>query len=291
MNLNRLLTTAALLLAGQFATPRPALAAETYHTCKGFITTLPTTISTQGVWCLKQDLATAITGGNAIYVGTNNVTIDCNDFKLGGLAAGNASEAYGIYSYDHQNITVRHCNIRGFRVGVGLVGAGHLVEDNRLDNNLWIGIFVDGENSRIRRNAVYDTGGYTGGPEAIGIDGHGNIVDNIVSGLLADVGGGSLTGILAYSEAGRVEGNTISGFNLTATDGNAVPGAIGIETQRTPMTIAGNRIFGPAQNAGYGIKGFSASTNFCLGNTISGFYYGIDNCNSSGNMLAGNTVN
>ena len=38
----------------------PASAAESYDGCSGFITVLPATIDTQGVWCLKQDLATAI---------------------------------------------------------------------------------------------------------------------------------------------------------------------------------------------------------------------------------------
>src|SRR5690606_11400981 len=32
--------------------------AENHHTCEGFIDALPATISTQGVWCLRKDLAT-----------------------------------------------------------------------------------------------------------------------------------------------------------------------------------------------------------------------------------------
>src|SRR5262245_20959189 len=69
----------------------PAVAAESYDACAGFIDTVPTTISTQGVWCLRKDLATAVSNGAAISIEANNVTIDCNGFKLGGLAAGPGS--------------------------------------------------------------------------------------------------------------------------------------------------------------------------------------------------------
>src|SRR6185369_16529682 len=75
--------------------PRLASAAESYDNCTGFITSLPAVVTTQGTWCLKQDLATAITSGNAITINTGNVTIDCNDFKLGGMSAGLATQAIG----------------------------------------------------------------------------------------------------------------------------------------------------------------------------------------------------
>src|SRR4249919_615558 len=107
-----LLLGIALLVA-----PRAAHA-ETYNTCTGFITSVPTVITTQGTWCLKQDLTTALTIGVAITINTNNVTIDCNDFKLGGLAAGVGSQVHGIYAANRSNLTVRHCNIRGFYNGV-----------------------------------------------------------------------------------------------------------------------------------------------------------------------------
>jgi hypothetical protein len=46
-------------------------------------------IGKQGVWCLRKDQSTANTSGSAITINTNNVTVDCNDFKIGELAAGN----------------------------------------------------------------------------------------------------------------------------------------------------------------------------------------------------------
>jgi len=81
-------------------------------------------ITSQGVYCLNHDLATAMTSGNAIDIQTNNVTVDCNGYKIGGLAAGPSSVAYGIHAdTTRQNITIRNCGIRGFVEGIYLVAA------------------------------------------------------------------------------------------------------------------------------------------------------------------------
>src|SRR5207344_3123760 len=134
------------------------------------ITSVPAQISTPGTWCLKKDIATAMTSGSAILIMTNNVTIDCNDFKLGGLAAGPGTLALGISARNQHNIAVRHCNIRGFYVGLELDyivelgatgGGGHIVEDNRFDYNTSTGLWVEGDGSVVRRNRVFETGGAT----------------------------------------------------------------------------------------------------------------------------------
>src|SRR4249919_2938083 len=74
--------------------------AETFHTCGTVIASVPTVISTQGLFCLSHDVNTSITSGNAIAINTNNVTLDCNGYKIGGLAAGAASLARGVYADD-----------------------------------------------------------------------------------------------------------------------------------------------------------------------------------------------
>ncbi len=93
----------AVLVLGSLCLLPGNVRVETYNTCAGFIDSLPATM-----WCLRKDLTTSMTSGRAISIATNNVTIDCNDFKIGGLGAGNASTATGIYTYGRQNITVRH---------------------------------------------------------------------------------------------------------------------------------------------------------------------------------------
>jgi parallel beta-helix repeat protein len=154
--------------------------AETVHSCTGFIDSLPAHISTQGVWCLRRNLATNISSGAAILIDTNNVTLDCNEFKIGGLSAGNSTLTSGIQAADRINVTVRNCSIRGFFTGIDLrLGSGHLVEHNRLDNNLYAGIFVSGENSLVRGNSVLDTGA-AGSGHAVGIRAYGHISDNVV---------------------------------------------------------------------------------------------------------------
>src|SRR6187200_130915 len=130
-SLRRLLALLLLLPAAPIA-----LAAEGYDACTGFIDSLPATITTQGTWCLRKDLSTAIAAGTAITLATNNVTLDCNGFKLGGLSGGADSQATAVSALERLNIAVRHCSIRGFSVGVSLAGlstGGHLVEDNRFD--------------------------------------------------------------------------------------------------------------------------------------------------------------
>jgi len=59
-----------IVLLGGFVVA-PCSQAETFHTCGNIIASLPTVLSSQGVYCLSHDLTTAITSGNAITVNIN----------------------------------------------------------------------------------------------------------------------------------------------------------------------------------------------------------------------------
>src|SRR6266542_1190224 len=85
------------------------------------ITALPAVITVQGVYCFTGDLATAITSGIAIDIQTNNVVLDLNGFKLGGLAAGPGTTANGIHALNRQNITIKNGTIRGFLEGIVII--------------------------------------------------------------------------------------------------------------------------------------------------------------------------
>src|SRR5690606_23489827 len=137
--------------------------------------------------CLDKNLSTSISSGMAITIASNNVTIDCNDFKIGGLGGGASSNAFGIFAGGKQNVTVRHCNVRGFMSGITLAsGAGHLVEDNRFDNNLKYGIYMLGaDNSLVQRNRVYDTGGHPSTTDTVAIYVDADVIDNTVAGVYA----------------------------------------------------------------------------------------------------------
>ena len=273
-----------LLLALLLSVPFIAQAAESYDNCTGFITSLPTTISTQGTWCLKQDLATNITSGVAITIATNNVTIDCNDFKLGGLAAGAATTTIGIYALNHLNASVRHCNIRGFRYGLyfdGVNGGGHAVEDNRFDGNTWVGLRVEGDGSVVQRNRVFDTGGSSVLADAYGVVTlySVDILNNTVSGVAATPSaGGSATGIFTAGNAsGRIIGN---GVNGVAKDGSGL--AKGISNGGSDrIALRKNDVVGDGSSGSVGISCSSANGN-AMDNVISDFVTALVSCTDSG---------
>ena len=130
------------------------------------ITSLPVTITTQGIYCLTGELATAITSGNAIEIATNNVVLDLNGFKLGGLGAGKGTTAHGIHGDSRQNITIRNGTVRGFLRGIlledsSVTSQGNVIEEIRADQNTFVGIKAVGRGNIVRNNQVVATGGTT----------------------------------------------------------------------------------------------------------------------------------
>ena len=271
-----------LLLAGLIAAPPSARAAQSYDNCTGFIDTLPASIGTQGTWCLRHDVTTAITSGNAITINTNNVTIDCNDFKVGGLQAGTSSGAVGIHANGRLNATVRHCNVRGFQIGIDLEnGGGHLVEDNRLDQNLYLGIFVLGDNNRIHRNAIYDTGGAPGINTTFGIYADADVIDNTVSGVFATGTDAFPRGIYMFGDGSEARGNLVRGL-VVAGAGSAY----GIYVSDSGTRVDGNHVTAAATTNGTGINGNGALVTFCGNNTIAKFTTSISTCQDAGGNVS-----
>ena len=132
------------------------------------ITVLPAIITVDDIYCLIDDLTTAVTQGYAIDIRTNNVVLDLNGHKLGGLSAGLATQTTGIHANNRRNITIKNGTIRGFRIGISLEDAGnsegHVVEDIRADRNTLTGIEARGAGNLIRNNQVVATGGSAFGP-------------------------------------------------------------------------------------------------------------------------------
>jgi len=277
MNSFRRMLASICLFFGLFVAPAHA---ETYHTCGTVIASLPTVISTQGVYCLTHDLNTAITIGNAIDIQTNNVTIDCNGYKIGGLSAGTGSSAIGIRADNRQNITIRNCGIRGFSEGISLnSGAGHLVEDNRLDSNLYIGIRAQADNSTVRRNRIYDTGGAAAGSNTYAIAANADVIDNSVSGVVSTLANPLLLGIYVISTGNgvSVSGNRVSGLSVTGSGSG-----YGISVNVSGVSVKDNVISATASTNGDGIIGISSDT-LCSGNLVHKFTTGISNCQDAGN--------
>lgn len=280
--------SAAILIAVTLL-PLSALAAESYDNCTGFIDSVPATISTQGTWCLRGDIATGMTSGAAITIAANNVTIDCNDFKIGGLGAGPGTQANGLVASEILNTTVRHCNIRGFLNGVlftGATGGGHVVEDNRFDGNTAVGINVEGDGSIVARNLIRDTGGSTSNPGtaiAIATTSSVDVLDNTVSGVLpeANVGGdGNSIGIFTNGNPdASISKNRVRG--LVGVGAGAATGIMNTSSGR--IAITDNQVIGDGGVGGVGVS-CSNLNGRAAENIVNGFATPIFGCANDGNV-------
>lgn len=280
------LLTAALLLAALCLLPiNSAHAAESYDNCTNFVTSLPASITTQGTWCLNKNLGTGISSGVAITIAANNVTLDCNNFKIGGLAAGLGTQAIGISATDRNSTTIRNCNVRGFFYGINLDGAtsANLIEHNRVIST-WVGIGSEGDGDVIRDNQVTDIGGTTvvfGSPiKAVGIYTYNDveILGNLVSGVVATSGtGGWAIGINA--------GNNVSGSIIDNNvknvigDGVGWSHAIGFFDTTGRVSVDSNNLIGPSTaNSTAVICPDGANLVSLAGNIISGWTYANGFC-------------
>jgi len=279
--MTRALVAFLLLILLACATPRRAAAAEGYDGCSGFITSLPAVIAAEGTWCLKQDLATAITSGYAIRINSNNVTIDCNGFKVGGLTAGPDTAADGIVAFNQSHVTVRNCSVRGFNTGIWLnassaTSAGdHLVENNRIDGNTHYGLNISGDGSIVRRNLVTNSGGTANCCQVVGIYvGYSvYVLDNTIAGVVSTPS--YARGIEAGLDSASISGNRISGIT-----GAGAPSAI-VASSSDHLTIRDNHLLGDGSTGTYGIY-CSDSSPIAKDNEVNGFASGISYCTDAG---------
>lgn len=268
--------------------PAPARAAESFDACAYTITSLPVVITTQGVWCLEHDVATAIDTGAAVTIAANNVTLDCNHFKIGGLAAGTGTQATGITADGRVNVTVRHCNVRGFRFGFfgeGLVDV--LIEDNIFQYSTFAGLYLDdGDGTVIRRNRISDTGeGSIFGTEAMAINAEYevDIVDNLIDGVRPDTGSfGNDSSYAIYTAlgSGSIRGNRIRG--VVADSGGIVGGIYNVNSER--LSIVDNDVDLDALQFSVGVRCTNADSA-AVRNVLLGTATGVQNCASSGNFV------
>lgn len=283
----RPLTCTVLLGLAFLLSAQPAEAARSYDNCSGFITSLPATITTQGVWCMDRDLATNLHSGSAILVATNNVILDCNDFKLGNLAAGAETTARGVHANARLNTTVRNCNIRGFYIGLYLTeGGGHLGEDNRFDGNTSWGIYVTGAGSTLRNNFVIDTGGSiatTGPAHGIMVENGVDVLNNTVNGVAPVNASANAYGIRgANNGEGSINGNRVRGL-VPGSTGNPY-GIFNIGADGAVMRDNDVRGPGVGVAGGWGVTCSNNATT-ARDNAVSRFATAVVNCLESGNIV------
>lgn len=258
----------------------PALAGESYDNCTGTIGTLPATISTPGTWCLKADRATTITTGAAITIATNNVNIDCNNFRITNIPAGTTS-AYGILGSNRLNVAVRNCTVVGFLQGIRVAGTafGAVIEHNRLVSNTDVGITIGGSGHLVAFNRILDTGGLPASPQTDGIMStavRSQITDNAIIGMTVTASDGDVVGISSTGNATEIARNFISGL-VSPAGGDA----FGI---RTGTSIAGsihrNQLL--AFPHAYGTAITSGPGNQCGNNSHSNWDSGVVGCTDAG---------
>jgi hypothetical protein len=184
------------------------------------ISSIPTSITAPGRYCLTQSLSSTLASGAAISVNAADVQIDLQGFVLDGTAAGAASTANGIFhnsllrGFELSNGTIRGFNA-ALNAGVYATNPNAVIlQDLRIESSRGFGLIVVGDHSIVRRvnvNRVVPQGAST---NALAIVGYGNrirFIDNDISDVV-EAATGTGAGITCTSCIGAVyEQNRITG--------------------------------------------------------------------------------
>lgn len=262
----------------------PAARGETINCTP--IDLLPYSIVQQGVYCLTANLETNMTSGSAIEILANNVTIDMNGYKLGGLGAGRDTSAIGIRAFQRKNITIRNGIVRGFLRGIHIqdtgsyvISQGHLVEDILADRNTSTGLAVDGRGNTIRGNQVVETGGSTVESDAIGIvlrGSDGKILNNDVTTTRASVDtNGNGRGILLEN----AEGSVIDNNRVSDVQGEGLGAGYGVHSESSStLTLRDNILKIADRGISLAIVQFGVFPGVCKGNIVQAAPVHFVNC-------------
>jgi len=218
------------------------------------INSLPAVIDAPGSYCLNSGLSTALASGSAISINANDVVLDLGGFALEGTA-GAGSQAAGVRAVGRSQVTVRNGIVRGFFVGIELVGGaaqGGVVEDIAADGNLFTGIAAEGLGAVVRRSRVIHTGGSTSplaNGNALGIVIHGTgsrALDNDVVDTFAAAGHNAWSIHATNADRSVIERNRVSGgsSNLGTGYGIIVPFS-------QDVLVVDNRINGTSVGVAY----------------------------------------
>lgn len=281
---------ACLALLAAALVPRAARAAESFDACANFVTTLPATINTPGIWCLTQNLTTTMTSGDAITVNSDDVTLDCNGFKIDDVGGGAFTTANGVRAESRERLTIRNCMIRGFYLGTyiydlsGQDDGHHRIEDSYFVANRSVGIYVGGNGTVVQRNAVLVTVSPTDGHDAYGIQTFGtvDVVDNLVSNV--EAANATVAGIVtSLNQGGSVRGNRIRGVRRTSGTGIFL-GGIRNDANSGRMILRGNSIVGDGAAGSVAIE-CDDVTDRTKNNVIKGFATAVAGCSNDGNVI------
>lgn len=192
---------------------------------------VPVRITEPGSYVLTSTLRITDPDVTAIYVESDDVTIDLNGFTIIGPEIGDVGTGYGINTDVRNNVVVRNGGVRGFFAPAGacihLPGSNNRIENVRVQSCPAEAIFVgpsgavvdcqiaysgSGVNTDgatlVLNNTFLDSGGYCimtygGSPNA-----YGGVV---VMGNTCKSSSGEGTGIIVLGPGNRIEGNVVTG--------------------------------------------------------------------------------
>jgi hypothetical protein len=124
------------------ATPRPATG----------IQIRPPLLSFPGVLVVTSDTTLMGDIQGQIEIAADNVTLDCNDHTIRdvGLAAtcgGSGNDSCGIKVQNHRNVTLQHCDIEGFDIGIWIADADTVDVEYATANYNGVGYLVEDSNN------------------------------------------------------------------------------------------------------------------------------------------------
>ena len=250
---------------------------------------IPLTISAKGVYCLTEDVSS---GPTAITIRADNVVLNLNGYLIDGSSAGSNTIQEGIFCQDRKNVVITNGAIKGYFWGVLLNNCdGAQVTHLRVMQNYGSGIdmFNGSDNVLIAHNHIYHIGGTTrsGFMYMYGISVRSDcpgarILENDIYDVFSPTGGRSY-GIRAWSTAGEVSNNRISGL-ITQGGGLEIP----ISFIGKNGLLRNNTISGSGTNAiTYAISvGGIGSSALCADNKVIGFTTATSGCNDGGGNVA-----
>jgi Right handed beta helix region len=263
----------ASLLLGALCGVRPVNGQVPEAAACQVISSLPTTISAPGVYCLTEDLTST---GSGITVNSDDVVIDCKHHRMQ-TSQGSASGHDGVQAFVVSRIAVRRCTLRGFNTGIAMLeGTGHTIEDNLIDASFSDGIRLIAVNgSMLRRNRVTSTGSVASSGCA-GIVASGDRTEV----LLNEVVGVTCTPSALVFSGGIVLTDGLNSVIRGNTVIDIVAGAIGIDVGGSGAHVQDNVVLNPVSRTGIGINAPSSAA-ICRGNDVAGFS-GSVHCPSPG---------
>jgi hypothetical protein len=249
-----------------------------------------------------------------LTIGAHNIVLDCGGYTISGNGSNPIYNA-GLVSYGWDNLTIRNCSIKQFRVAMSLAhGSGFLIDYNHIENlsgdpdenDQMVAISIENfSNSEIRHNNISDIIFETNrvkALKAINLDNGDNISiwDNRIYNLKCQNNCSDLKGIdWDIINNSRIYSNFI--YNLSGNGSSF--SASGIEISNSSESIVYNNyvhnINGTFFTSGIGVDSEGPSNDLNIsGNNVStndvglggGIWCGmIENSSISGNRIWNNS--